>query len=471
MTLLPALRGAGIDRADALRVAGRTLSTEDLVGCANAVADRIRGARAVAVEARPSLEAVVGMVGTIHAGVPLVPVPPQADAGERNRILRESGAAVLLGGDIGGTRQLPVVPIDLRQRSWTEQPEPEPGSDAVILYTGGTGGRSRGVRISRRAISAELDLLAAAWQWSGEDVLVQAAPLFRAYGLVVGLLGALRVGSAFVQLDRHAAAGPVGTIYLAGPAQWARISRHRPWAERLSAARVLVSADASMPAGVAERLRLLTSHSLIEGYGTTETLIAVTGRAGTRRAPGFVGTPLPGVETRILDPEGRPVLRDGESVGELSIRGPTMFSGYVDRPGQTTPVDGWHATGDLATVAADGTHRIIGRRGADVVHSRSRRVHAGQVEEVLLSHPGVCDAAVVGTPHRDLGEQVTAYVVAADGLTEQVLIDHVGRILSAGQRPRRVHFVDELPRTAQGRVRKSLLIAAGVERGRPAHEW
>jgi len=468
MTLLPALRGSGTDRADALRVAGRTLSSEDLLGCANAVADRIRGARAVAVEARPSLEAVVGMVGAIHAGVPLVPVPPLADAGERSRILRESGAAALLGNDAAGPSRLPMIPVDLRQRSWSAQPEPEPGSDALILYTGGAGGRSRGVRISRRAISAELDLLAAAWRWSGEDVLVHAAPLFRAYGLVVGLLGALRVGCPFVHLDRHAAAGAVGTIYLAVPAEWTRISRNRPWARRLSAARILISGDAPMPAGVAERLRLLTSHSLIQGYGTTETLIAVTGRAGARGGAGFAGTPLPGVETRVLDPAGRPVRRDGESVGELSIRGPTMFSGYVDRSGQPAPVDGWHPTGDLATVAADGTHRIIGRRGADVVHSRSRRVHTGQVEEVLLSYPGVCDAAVVGTPHRDLGEQVTAYVVAADGLTEQVLIDHVGRHLSAGQRPRRVHFVDELPRTAQGRIRKSLLIAAGAERGRPA---
>ncbi|MDI5943524.1 AMP-dependent synthetase, partial [Micromonospora sp. DH15] len=105
--------------------------------------------------------------------------------------------------------------------------------------------------------------------------------------------------------------------------------------------------------------------------------------------------------------------------------------------------------------------RLIGRRRTDGVHGRTRRVHAGQVEEVLLSYPGVRDAAVVGTPPAGQGEQVTAYVVAAEGLTAQVLIDHVGRHLSAGQRPRRVHFVDELPRSAQGRIRKSLLIAAG----------
>ncbi|BCL17274.1 AMP-binding protein [Micromonospora sagamiensis] len=460
MTLLPALRGSGVDRADALRVAGRTLSSEALEGCANAVADRIRGARAVAVEATPSIEAMVGMVGALQAGVPLVPVPPLAPAEERRRILRESGADLFLGAAADGTN-LPVVPVDLRQRSWATQPEAEPTADAVILYTGGAGGSSRGVRISRRAIATELDLLADAWRWCADDVLVQKAPLFRAYGLVAGLFGALRVGSRFVHLDELPATGPVGTIYLAVPGQWARIARDVPCARALSGARILVSGDAPLAPAVNERIRLLTSHSLIQGYGTTETLIAVTGRADARGTPDTAGIALPGVQTRLLGGDGRPVPADGESVGELSIRGPTLFSGYVGQPDQVTPGDGWHATGDLATVAPDGCHRILGRRRADVVHCRNQAVPARQVEEVLLTHPGVHDVAVVGAPHRALGEMIVAYVVAADGLTAQMLIDHVGRMLSAAHRPRRVYFVAELPRSAQGRVRKSLLIAAG----------
>ncbi|MER7335064.1 MULTISPECIES: AMP-binding protein [unclassified Micromonospora] len=460
MTLLPALRGSGADRADAVRVAGGALSSEALLGCVTAVADRIRGAGVVAVDATPTLETVVGMLGAVHAGVPLVPLPPGAEQGERNRILRQSGTTVVLGAGPPGSDRLPTVPVDLRQRSSTHHPEPEPGADAVILYTGGAGGPSRGVRISRRAIAADLDLLADAWRWSAEDVVVQGAPLFRAYGLVVGLLGALRVGSRFIQLDRNACAGPTGTMYLALPAQWARIARNGPWARSLAAARILISADAPLATAVAERLRLFTSHAPVQAYGTTETLIAVTGRADGTPADGAVGTPLPGVETRVLDREHRPVPADGESVGELSVCGPTLFSGYVGGRGRSA-ADPWHATGDLATVAADGSHRIIGRRRFDVVHSRGRRVHAGQVEETLMSLPGVRDAAVVGTPHPTLGEQVTAYVVAAEGLTAQVLIDHVGRHLSAAQRPRRVHFVDELPRTALGRIRKSLLVDAG----------
>ncbi|SCL26367.1 fatty acid CoA ligase FadD36 [Micromonospora pallida] len=457
MTLLPALRGSGVDRADALRVAGRTISSEDLQGCANAVADRIRGARAVAVEAVPSIEAMVGMLGAVQAGVPLVPVPPLATPEERRRMLRESGASLVLG-PTAAEAPLPVVPVDLRQRSWTAQPEAEPAADAVVLYTGGAGGASRGVRISHRAIAAEVDLLADAWRWNADDVLVQGAPLFRAYGLVAGLFGALRVGSRFVHLDRLTAASPVGSIYLAVPGQWARIARDVPTARALAQARILVSGDAPLASAVNERMRLLTAHSLIQAYGTTETLVTVTGRADARGTPGTAGTPLPGVQTRLLGADGRPVPADGESVGELCIRGPTLFNGYVGQPGLATCADGWHATGDLATVAPDGCHRIIGRRRSDVVHCRDLPVPVRQVEEILLTHPGVHEAAVVGAPHRALGEEIVAYVVAAEGLTAQLLIDHVGRMLSAAHRPRRVHFVAELPRSPHGRIRKSLLI-------------
>ncbi|MGW4502146.1 AMP-binding protein [Micromonospora sp. NPDC004336] len=457
MALLPALRGSGADRADAVRVAGGALSSEALLGCVTAVADRIRGAGVVAVDATPTLETVVGMLGALHAGVPLVPLPPRAERRERNRILRHCGATALLGARPSDGDGLPTVPVDLRQRSATHHPEPEPGADAVILYTGGAAGPSRGVRISRRAIAADLDLLADAWQWSGEDVVVQGTPLFRAYGLVVGLLGALRVGSRFVHLGRDAGARTAGTMYLALPAQWARIARNCPLARTLAAARILISADAPLATAVAERLRLLTSHTPVQAYGTTETLVAVTGRAGEPPVDGAVGTPLPGVRTRVLDRDARPVPADGESVGELSVRGPTLFSGYVGAEADATGP--WHATGDLATVAADGSHHIVGRR-LDVVRCRGRWLRAGQVEEALMSHAGVRDAAVVGTPHPTLGEQVTAYVVA-EGPTAQALIDHVGRHLSAAHRPRRVHFVDELPRTAFGRIRKSLLVDAG----------
>ncbi|MEV0396803.1 AMP-binding protein [Polymorphospora rubra] len=460
MVLLAGVGRSGTDHGDAVTVAGRTLSSEALLGCATAVADRVRGAAAVAVDAAPSIEAVVAMVGAVHAGVPLVPLPPGGDERERNRILRESNATLVLdcaaGRPSGG---LPTVPVELGRRSSTHHPEPDPATDALILYTGGATGRPRGVRISRRAIAAELDLLAEAWCWSAEDVLVQRLPLFRAYGLVVGLLGTLRVGGRLVHLDvEQDVVVPAGTMYLGLPRQWARISREPARARPLTRARVLISADDPLPAPVAERLRAFTARSLVQGYGTTETLIAVTGRADASREPTATGLPLPGVETRILDREDQPVPADGESVGELSIRGPTLFSGYVDRAHPAVGTGDWHPTGDLATVCPDGSYRIIGRRH-DITHVGCGRIDVALVEDTLLGFPGVADAAVVTAPHPVLGEHVTAYVAAAGGVTAQMLIDHVGRYLSARQRPRYVHFLDEIPRTAHGRVSRSRLDA------------
>ncbi|EEP74306.1 LOW QUALITY PROTEIN: acyl-CoA synthetase, partial [Micromonospora sp. ATCC 39149] len=162
---------------------------------------------------------------------------------------------------------------------------------------------------------------------------------------------------------------------------------HPRWWKHAGPGRCRGGSWSPLAPAVTERIRLLTSHSLIQGYGTTETLIAVTGRADALRRR-HRWDPLPGVETRILDREDQPVPADGESVGELSIRGPTLFSGYVDGWERRANAAGWHTTGDLAAVAADGSHRIVGRL-TDVVHSRTCRVHAGQVEEVLLSYPGV----------------------------------------------------------------------------------
>jgi len=460
------LDGSGEDRGDAIIVAGRAFSSEALLGCGTAVADRIQGADAVVIDAQPCLEFVVGVLGALQAGVPVVPVPPDADEGARRRIHRESGATLALARATDDRRvgDLPIVPISLAERSWTRYPEPPGERDAAVLYTGGTSGAPRGVRISRRAVAAQLDRVAEAWGWTGDDVVVQQMPLFRAGGLLVGLLGALRRGSRIVQLGRHdsgpALAAAAGSLYLATPGMWSRVCAEAGSARQLSRARLLVSADSCLPPSVFAQLRLLTSHRVVEGYGTTETLLTIAGRSDGARRAGVVGPPLPGVETRLSEPEPQSVTADGRLVGELSVRSPTLCTGYVGAPDGLpgTDSDGWYATGDLAVIEPDGSHRIIGRRATDVVLSRTRLIRGAEVEEVLLTHPGVREAVVVGTPHRTLGQQVTAYVVAGRGVTAQELIDHVGRHLAAYQRPRQVHLVGRLPRSVLGRVRKSLLI-------------
>ncbi|WP_433688716.1 acyl-CoA synthetase [Micromonospora carbonacea] len=468
MPLLSWLSESADDRPGAVRVDDRAVSWVELRRLATAVADDLGGVDRVAVEATPTLETVVGVVGALLAGAAVVPVPPDAGPLERDHILRDSGATALLapaGGDRPeGDGGPPVIPVDLARRSDTVHPEPDPAATALILYTSGTTGAPKGAVIGRRAVAACLDGLADAWAWTPEDLLVHGLPLFHVHGLVLGVLGPLRLGSRLHHVgrprpERYAAAG--GTVYFGVPTVWSRIAADPDSARALRPARLLVSGSAALPAAVFADLAALTGHETVERYGMTETLITVSARADGPRRPGTVGVPLPGVRTRLADEHGAALPADGEAMGELQVAGPALFDGYLGRPdadAATRTPDGWFRTGDVATIGPDGWHRIVGRAATDLIKSGGYRIGAGEVEDALLAHPGVREAAVVGTPHPDLGQQVTAYVVG-DGVDGPELIDFVARQLSAHKRPREVRLVDALPRNALGKVQKSRLAA------------
>ncbi|MFE2029150.1 acyl-CoA synthetase [Streptomyces hygroscopicus] len=452
--LLTSLAAPGGDRPDALSVGGRALSREELLGAAGAVAVRIAGAPVVAVRATPTPETVVAVVGALLAGVPVVPVPPDSGPAERDHILRDSGAALLLTGE---AVEAPVetIPVDPAERAAWTKPEPDPDSTAFILYTSGTTGAPKGALISRRAVAADLDGLAAAWAWTAEDTLVHGLPLFHVHGLVLGVLGPLRVGSRLVHTGKptpaaYAAAG--GSLYFGVPTVWNRIVQDPDSARALASARLLVSGSAPLPAPVFRDLERLTGQRPIERYGMTETLITISTRADGERRPGYVGTPLSGIRTRIATEEGA-------EIGELQLTGPTLFDGYLNRPEATAgsyTEDGWFRTGDIAAIDPDGFHRIVGRASTDMIKSGGYRIGAGEVENALLDHPAVREAAVVGAPHDDLGQEIVAYVVA-DGIGEQELIDFVAAQLSVHKRPRKVRFLEALPRNAMGKPQKKLL--------------
>ncbi|AUA13298.1 AMP-binding protein [Streptomyces sp. SID8382] len=452
--LLTSLAAPDGDRPDALSVGGRALSREELLGAAGAVAARIAGAPVVAVRATPTPETVVAVVGALLAGVPVVPVPPDSGPAERDHILRDSGATLLLTGE---DVQAPIetVPVDPAERAAWTKPEPDPESTAFILYTSGTTGAPKGALISRRAVAADLDGLAAAWAWTTEDTLVHGLPLFHVHGLVLGVLGPLRVGSRLVHTGKptpaaYAAAG--GSLYFGVPTVWNRIARDPDSARALASARLLVSGSAPLPAPVFRDLERLTGQRPIERYGMTETLITISTRADGERRPGYVGTPLSGISTRIA-------AEEGAEIGELQLTGPTLFDGYLNRPEATAgsyTEDGWFRTGDIAAIDPDGFHRIVGRASTDMIKSGGYRIGAGEVENALLDHPAVREAAVVGAPHEDLGQEIVAYVVA-DGIGEQELIDFVASQLSVHKRPRKVRFLEALPRNAMGKPQKKLL--------------
>jgi fatty acid CoA ligase FadD36 len=321
------------------------------------------------------------------------------------------------------------------------------------------------VLLSRRAIAANLDALAQAWQWTPDDTLVHGLPLFHVHGLVLGLLGSLRIGNRFVHTGKPTPAGYAaarGTLYFGVPTVWSRVVANLDAALALSSARLLVSGSAPLPVPVFSRLAELTGHAPVERYGSTESLIALSTLVDGERRPGWVGMPLSGVRTRLVDDDGAPVPHDGETIGGLQVTGPMLFDGYLNRPDATAEAvdaDGWYRTGDVAVVDGDGMHRIVGRESVDLIKSGGYRIGAGEVETALLGHPGVAEVAVVGLPDADLGQRIVAFVVGSpDAKVEPTaLIDFVAQELSVHKRPREVRIVDSLPRNAMGKVLKKEL--------------
>ena len=456
------------DIADAVSIDGAVLSRSDLVGAATSVAERVAGADRVAVLAKPTASTVLAITGCLIAGVPFVPVPSDVGAAERRHMLTDSGAQAWLGAappEDSAPEGLPHIPVRLHARSWHRYPEPAPESTAMIIYTSGTTGLPKGVLLSRRAIAADLDALAQAWQWTADDVLVHGLPLFHVHGLVLGLLGSLRIGNRFVHTgkptpDKYGSAR--GTLYFGVPTVWSRVVADDSAASALRSARLLVSGSAPLPVPVFDRLAQLTGHRPVERYGATESLITLSTLADGERRAGWVGLPLAGVQTQLVDDGGGEVPHDGETVGKLHVRGPMLFDGYLNRPDATAEAfdaDGYYRTGDVAVVDGDGMHRIVGRESVDLIKSGGYRIGAGEIETALLGHPGVAEAAVVGLPDEDLGQRIVAFVVGSAEPDD--LIQYVAQQLSVHKRPREVHIVDSLPRNAMGKVLKKQLLSEG----------
>lgn len=462
LTSLNPAAASAADIGDAVRIGDATLSRSDLVGAATSVAERVGGADRVAVLATPSVPTVLAVTGCLIAGVPVVPVPADVGRAERRHILADSGAQAWLGPPPDEPEGLPHIPVRVHARSWHRYPEPSPDAIALVIYTSGTTGPPKGVQLSRRAIAADLDALAQAWQWSADDVLVHGLPLFHVHGLVLGLLGSLRIGNRFVHTGKPtpaAYAAAAGTLYFGVPTVWSRVAADPAAADALRSARLLVSGSAPLPVAVFEKLAQLTGHRPIERYGSTESLITLSTRADGERRPGWVGLPLAGVQTRLVDDDGHPAPHDGETIAKLQVRGATLFDGYLNRPDSTAEVfdsDGWYRTGDVAAVDSGGMHRIVGRESVDLIKSGGYRVGAGEVEAALLGHPGVAEAAVVGVPDDDLGQRIVAFVVGE--AQPQMLIDYVAQQLSVHKRPREVRVVERLPRNAMGKVLKKELL-------------
>jgi malonyl-CoA/methylmalonyl-CoA synthetase len=468
MPLFPAL--VDPPQRVALRFGADELTYRELAAVGGALAGRLTGRSRVAVHATPTLHTAVGVLAALLAGVPAVPINPKLGSRELGHVVADAAPELVLAAPGVALPEalaaLPRVDVDLDAAGPLPAAEPGPGAPALVIYTSGTTGPPKGAVLSRSAIASNVDALAEAWEWTADDRLVHALPLFHVHGLVLGILGPLRRGgtvSHIGMLDATALAAADPTMVFGVPTQYHRLADQLESdpdaAAAVGRARLLVSGSAALTAVDHARLRRSTGLAVRERYGLTETLILTAARAGDEPEPGTVGWPLTGTEVRLAPlPEG-----GSDGLGAVEVRGPGLFDGYLNRPDATAAAhtaDGWFSTGDIGRFTPSGALALVGRSATDLIKSGGYKIGAGEIENALLEHPGVAEVAVVGRPDDDLGERIVAFVVPSGAPPPaHELVDHVAQLLAPHKRPREVRYVTELPRNDMGKIMKSRLPA------------
>jgi len=337
---------------------------------------------------------------------------------------------------------------------------------AAILYTSGTTGRSKGAMLTVGNLYSNSEVLAGYWGFTADDVLIHALPIYHTHGLFVATNVTLICGGTLFFLpkfdaDEVLALMPRATAMMGVPTFYTRLVDH-PGLNRdvAKSMRLFVSGSAPLLAETHKAFEAKTGHRILERYGMTETNMNTSNPYDGERRAGTVGFPLPGVSLRIVDPETGADRPRGE-VGIIEVKGPNVFKGYWRMPEKTAAEfrdDGYFISGDVAFVDSDGYVHIVGR-DKDMIISGGFNVYPKEIEAEIDALDGVVESAVIGVPHRDFGEGVTAVVVAqADaGPDEGQVRDALKGLLAAYKVPKRVFFVPELPRNTMGKVQKNVL--------------
>ncbi|MFY0989790.1 malonate--CoA ligase [Halomonas sp. C05BenzN] len=337
---------------------------------------------------------------------------------------------------------------------------------AAILYTSGTTGRSKGAMLTHRNLGSNAGALVQAWHFTENDRLIHALPIFHTHGLFVACNVTLMAGSSMLFLPKFDAdvifeEMPRGTVMMGVPTFYTRlVADERLTPEVTANMRLFVSGSAPLTAETHREFEQKTGHAILERYGMTETNMNTSNPYDGERRAGTVGMPLPGVEIRITDRETHEPVSPGE-IGMLEVRGPNVFIGYWRMPEKTREElleDGFFITGDLAMVDERGYVHIVGR-DKDLVISGGYNVYPKEVEQVIDELDGVLESAVIGLPHPDFGEGVTAVVVPQPGadLDEAQVLAFLQGKLAKYKQPKRVFFADTLPRNTMGKVQKNQL--------------
>ncbi|MBZ9881851.1 malonyl-CoA synthase [Mesorhizobium sp. CA10] len=341
-----------------------------------------------------------------------------------------------------------------------------PNDLAAILYTSGTTGRSKGAMLSHENLASNARVLVEQWRFGADDVLIHALPVFHTHGLFVATNVVLMAGATMLFEQKFDPARilslmPRATALMGVPTFYVRLLQQdgltREAAETI---RLFISGSAPLLAETHKAWRERTGHAILERYGMTETNMNTSNPYDGERRPGTVGFPLPGVSLRITDPETAKPLAQGE-IGMIEVKGPNVFAGYWRMPDKTKADfrdDGFFITGDLGLIDADGYVHIVGR-GKDLIISGGYNVYPKEIESEIDALDGVGESAVIGVPHPDFGEGVTAVVVRKPGsaISAADIVGAIAGRLAKYKHPKQVIFVDELPRNTMGKVQKNVL--------------
>ena len=376
-----------------------------------------------------------------------------------------AGAGVAHCRTLGAAGEGSLMPLAAAQACTFADVPRAPDDLAGILYTSGTTGRSKGAMLTHANLSTNAHALVETWRFTASDVLLHALPVFHTHGLFVASNVALMSGATMLLLPRFDADEifrlmPRATVMMGVPTFYVRLAAdQRLTREAAQGMRLFISGSAPLLPETFRQFRERTGHTILERYGMTETSMNTSNPYEGERVAGTVGFPLPGVEVRVANPETGAILETAE-IGMIEVRGPNVFKGYWRMPEKTKAEfreDGFFITGDLGMIDARGYVHIVGR-GKDLVISGGYNVYPKEVEGEIDRLDGVTESAVIGVPHPDFGEGVVAVVVKTNAaLTEADILEPLKKRLANYKLPKRVVFVESLPRNTMGKVQKNLL--------------
>lgn len=438
------------------------------------------GEARIAFLVRPGFEYLAIQWGIWRAGGIAVPVAATHAPTEIAHVLDDAQTAAVITSTEFEPRLKPlteersITQLTVGQATASEPrnlPELDSSRGAMILYTSGTTGKPKGAVLSHGNVQAQVEMLVEAWEWSENDHILNVLPLHHVHGIINAMTCAQWVGATceFLAFDtekvcQRLARGDlslfmaVPTIYALLIAAWkdATPEEQRAMSEGCRRARLMVSGSAALPVSTLEEWRSITGQLLLERYGMTEIGMALSDPLRGERIPGHVGGPLPGVSVRLVDEADRPIENTGEP-GEIQVRGPAVFSAYWRQAevSKSAFCGAWFRTGDIAVVE-NGTYRILGRKSIDIIKTGGHKISALEVEEALLTHPGIGECSVVGVPDPVWGERVAVCVVLRENaaLTVEGLRSWAEDKMAHYKIPTRLRAMEHLPRNSMGKVQK-----------------